>query len=186
LGQDLRTLAIDGSGRVWVGTDQALAVLDRRGHLLAQWFAGTLDGLTGSILDIAVVGAGPKTLPAPKAARLWEVTGRFVTYKSHAPLFGASLTLCSSGAANCAGDSGAKRVTTDKLGAFRFSAIPEGEFWIRVQPPRGTSDCESPFTVTDKSLVPAHDCHENPGASGVCDLGTITTCFPFEMPPPHH
>jgi len=188
LGQDFRKLAIDGSGRIWVGTDQALAVLDHRGHLLMQWSAGTLDGLTGSIIDIAVTGGGPQKLPAAKAARLWDVKGRFVTYKRSSSLAGATLTLCAPGAANCATDSRAKHTTTDAQGTFRFSATPEGEFWIHVQAPPGTDDCETPFTVMDKSLVPARDCHEVAGAPGVCDLGTIMTCLPFEMPPPppHH
>jgi hypothetical protein len=185
MGQDLRKLVIDDAGRIWVGTDQAFAVLDRRGHLLAQWPAGTLDGLTGSILDMVVVGAGPKALPASNAARTWNVKGQFVTYKSHSPLSGAALALCSPGASDCVGDSSAKRTTTDARGSFQFAAIPNGEFWIRVKPPAGIQDCESPFTVNDKSLVPARDCHELPGTPGVCDLGTITTCFPFEMPPSH-
>ncbi len=153
-----------------------------------QWPAGTLDGLTGSIIDIAVTGGGPQTLPAPKAARTWDVKGQFVTYKRHSPLAGATLGLCSPGASRCVGDSRAKHTTTDAQGAFRFPATPEGEFWIHVEPAPGTSDCASPFTLVNKSLVPARDCHEVAGAPGVCDLGTITTCLPFEMPPPppHH
>ncbi|HRI70984.1 MAG TPA: hypothetical protein PK156_42415 [Polyangium sp.] len=52
-------------------------------------------------------------------------------------------------------------------------------------PAGGNSDCFTPLTGTNDSLVPTRDCHEKPEAPGVCDLGTIATCLPFEMPPPH-
>ena len=185
VGQDIRALTFDGMGRLWVGTDQALAVVDHRGHLLAQWAAGTLDGLTGSILDIAVVGTGPVALPKAKPARKWEVKGKFVTYKRRAPLAGATLLLCTSGASSCVSDPRAKRFTTDGLGQFHFADVPDGEFRLSVTPPAGTDDCNTPFTRTDNSLVPTRDCHEAAGSPGICDLGTITTCLPFEMPPPH-
>jgi hypothetical protein len=186
LGHDIRTLTFDGAGRVWVGTNQALAVVDRKGHLLGQWSAGTLDGLTGGILDIAVVGAGPATLPKPKIGRTWEITGKFVTYKTRTALVGASLAMCSSGSFACANDPHAKRFTTDAQGGFRFSAVPEGEYWIEMQPPQGLTDCVTPFTLTNTWVAPAQHCREKPEAPGVCDLGTIQTCLPFEMPPPHH
>lgn len=184
MGHHIRVLEFDGSGRIWVGTDQAIAVLDRRGHMLMQWPAGTLDGLTGSVLDLAVVGAGPVHLPSPKPGRLWNVTGRFVTYKSRSPLSGATIFLCSWGMSHCANAPGIKRATTDAQGVFRLSGVPEGQFWLEVQPSAGTKDCESPFTETGESLLPARDCHEAPGAPGVCDLGPRRTCLPFEMPPP--
>lgn len=184
-GQDLRTLTIDDADRIWVGTDQSLAVFDRRGRVLMQWTSGTLDGLTGSLLDIAVVGTGPATLPSPKAARQWSVTGQFVTYKGHKPLAGATLALCSFGNSHCTRDGLTKGITLDAQGKFRLNAVPEGQFWIDVVPLVGTDDCETPFTVTGTSLLPAHDCHEAAGSPGVCDLGTLTTCLPFEMPPPH-
>lgn len=186
-GQDIRTLVFDGLGRIWAGTDEALAVLDSRGHLLMQWPAGSLDGFAGSILDVAVVGAGPAVLPARRARRDWTVTGRFVTYKSRKPLSGATISLCSSGTSDCASALHAKRNTTNAQGEFRFLGISEGEFWIHVDPPVDTQECATPFIVTGASLVPARDCQEAAGALEVCDMGTMTTCLPFEMPPrpPH-
>lgn len=185
-GKTIRALAFDTSGRLWVGTERALTVLDRRGHILKEWAAGTLPGLNGRILGLAIVGAGPATLPEPRAGKTWEVKGQFVAYKNSKVLAGAIITLCSSGTSECAGNSGAPRVTTDAQGGFRFSSVPEGEFWLDVQPPPKDPDCATPFTVTDKSLVPRRDCQEKPGAPGVCDLGKLATCLPFEMPLPPH
>jgi len=186
LGKNIRALVFDASGRLWVGTEQALTVLDRRGHILKEWTAGTLPGLNGSIMDLAIVGAGPTKLPEPQAAKTWEITGRFEAYRSSKPLAGATITLCPPGIRECANSPGAKRITTDANGGFRFSGVAEGEFWLDVQAPPNTSDCQTPFTLMDKYLVPKRDCRENAAAPGVCDLGSILTCLPFEMPPPRH
>lgn len=183
-GRNIRALAFDGSGRLWVGTDQALAVLDRRGHLLTQWPAGTLEGLTAGVLDITVVGAGPATLPTPKVGKKWEIKGKFVSYKRSTPLAGATIIFCGTGAFACAHDPDAKRMTADARGGFRFPAVPDGEFRIEVEPPAGFSDCASPFTLHSDWVSPARDCHESSDAPGICDLGTLRTCLPFEMPPP--
>lgn len=185
LGKNILTLAFDTSGRLWVGTEQALSVLDRRGHIIKEWSTGTLLGLNGSIMDLAIVAGGPTKLPEPRAAKLWEIKGQFVAYRSSKAIGGATITLCPPGTRECATSPGAKRVTTDDQGGFRFSDVPEGEFWLDVQPPPQNADCKTPFTVTDTSLVPRRDCRENPAAPGVCDLGTIRTCLPFEMPPRH-
>lgn len=184
LGQDIRTLAFDGAGRLWAGSDKALAVFDQRGHLLVQWPMGTLDGLTGQVLDIAVVSGGPETLPKPQARRSWEVTGTFVTYKQSKPLAGAKLTICSTAASNCANDPDAKKTTTDANGGFRFPGVVDGEFRIQVEPPPGTDECKTPFHLTASWLYPQRDCHDTPENPGKCDMGTIKTCLPFEMPPP--
>lgn len=183
LGKNIRALAFDTSGRLWVGTEQALTVLDRRGRMLKEWTAGTLPGLNGSIMGLAIVGAGPAILPEPRAGKTWEVKGQFVAYKNSKVLPGATITLCSSGTSECGTSPGLQQVTTDAQGIFRFSNVPEGEFWIHVQPPPKHPDCATPFTVTDRSLVPHRDCQEKPEAPGVCDLGKLPTCLPFEMPP---
>ena len=76
-----------------MASDAALAVLGSDGRLLAQWSSGSLPGLTGRILAIAVVG--PERLPAAQAGRSWEVVRRLETYKSGAPLAGLAIELCS-------------------------------------------------------------------------------------------
>lgn len=184
LGQDIRTLAFDGAGRLWAGSDKALAVFDQRGHLLKQWPMGTLDGLTGDVLDIAVVASGPDTLPKLEEGRRWDVTGKFVTYKQSKPLAGAALVMCSSASSDCTIDPDVKRTTTDVQGSFRFSGVVDGQFRIQVQPVPDTDDCKTPFNLKNVWLHPARDCHDAPGSPGKCDMGTITTCLPFEMPPP--
>ncbi|MBK9263188.1 MAG: carboxypeptidase regulatory-like domain-containing protein [Polyangiaceae bacterium] len=137
-----------------------------------------------SVTASAALDAGPSPPPSQTTARLWEITGKFVTYKTGKPLAGATISLCASGTLNCSKNPRAKRVTTDAAGAFRLPSVPEGKFWMVVDAPPGTSDCESPFTETGDLVVLARDCHEAPGAPGVCDFGTLETCHPFEMPPP--
>lgn len=183
-GNVIRALQFDGSGRLWAGSDKALAVFDHRGHLLMQWPLGTMDGLTGRVLDIAVVAGGPATLPKPKEGRRWDVSGTFVTYKQSKPLAWATLALCSSGGSDCAKDPDAKQTTTDAQGNFRFSGVMDGEFRIEITPPSDIEDCRTPFHVTTSWLFPRRDCHDVPGSPEKCDLGTRTTCLPFEMPPP--
>lgn len=132
----------------------------------------------------AALDAGPSPLPPQETAPHWDVVGRFVTYKTGKPLAGATISLCTSGTLSCSNNPRAKRVTTDAAGAFRLLAVPEGQFWMNVDAPPGMSDCETPFTETSEPVDLAHDCHEAPGAPGVCDLGTLETCYPFELPPP--
>jgi len=85
----------------------------------------------------------------------------------------------------CAGGTSvALQATTQADGSFRFGGVPEGEMHILVRPPVGLSDCAAPFTVVGHVFAPARDCVVRPDRPGVCDLGVLTQCLPFEMPPP--
>jgi len=182
-GRDIRHLAIDDAGRIWAGTEYALAVLDRKGRIVAQWTAGTLEGFTGEVQKIVVIGAGPARLPAPVPSRRWDVVGRLRLHKNSKPLAGASLELCPS-SGGCAGAPYRKAAVTNDDGSFRFEGVLDGHFFIGVRPPPGVQDCETPFTVTGHFFTPARDCRQGTGAPGTCDLGDIEQCLPFEMPPP--
>jgi hypothetical protein len=181
-----RTVVVDGAGRTWVGTSSALTVLDRAGRTLSRWTSGTLDGMTGAVARIAVTGAGPRILPVPKKARTWSVVGRFQTAKRRRPLANATLELCADHAPGrgCPGSSLVWRGKTAANGSFRFDAASDGDYWIEVKPPPDEEDCDSLFHPTGHPLRPARDCKEDPGAPGVCDLGVLTDCHPWEMPPP--
>lgn len=182
----IHDIAIDQSGRVWVATDFRLSVLDRAGRVIAEWAPGTLEGLVGDSWRVAVAGAGPSNLPAPKAARSFDIIGRMVTYKSDSPLAGADLELCPDPdeERGCAGASFVKRATAQADGSFRFNDVPDGDFTIHVRPPPGMSDCDGIFRLKGKLVSPASDCKAVPAGGRVCDLGTLTQCLPFEMPPP--
>jgi hypothetical protein len=185
-GSRVHALAIDHAGRVWAATDHALAVLDRSGRIVAEWTPGTLEGLSGRISGIAVAGAGPERLPAPQPARTWTIVGRLKTYKSGSALANAALELCSAPVPEddrCAPGSYTSTTTSDADGSFRFIDVPEGDFWISVRPPGGTSDCDGVFRVTGHAVAPARDCRADPKAPRRCDLGVLTQCTPFELPP---
>jgi hypothetical protein len=182
-GRAIHDLAIDRSGRVWVATDHSLAVLDRNGRLLNEWLPGTLDGFGGEALRIVVIGAGPALLPIAQPARTWDIVGRLQVYKSGDPLANAELELCS-GSGGCAGAAFALRTKSGPDGSFRFPGVPEGELRLHVRPPASEEGCDGIFNVMGDTIVPSRDCQAAPGAPGVCDLGTVKQCFPFEMPPP--
>ncbi|MBK9756390.1 MAG: carboxypeptidase regulatory-like domain-containing protein [Nannocystis sp.] len=186
-GSRIDEFTVDAAGRSWVASDLGLAVLGSDGRLLAQWSSGSLPGLTGRIVAIAVAGRGPERLPAAQVGRSWEVVGRLETYKSGAPLAGLAIELCSARGRDgrCAGGTSvALRATTRADGSFRFAGVPEGEMHILVRPPEGLADCDTPFTVVGHVFAPARDCVARPDRPGVCDLGVLTQCLPFEMPPP--
>jgi len=176
-------LAVDGAGRVWLATDVALAVVDGDGRKLAEWTAGTLPGLSGRVIQVAVIGAGPTRLPAPQPARTWEVVGKLQTYRDKNPLAAAAVELCPWPATrSCPPGPFTRTATTAADGSFRFADVPLGDFSIVVRPPAGLEGCRSPFTAGSHSLAPVTDC---PADQGRCDLGTLVHCLPFEMPPPH-
>lgn len=186
-GRYVHALAVDGAGRVWIATEEALAVVDGSGRILAEWTAGTLDGLTGRIRAVAVVGAGPRQLPAAKPARTWEIVGRLETHKRGKPLASTAVELCGALAAEnqCARTSFLRATRTAADGSFRFVDVPEGELHLVVHPPADVEDCEGIFHVSGQTIAPARDCHGTASAPQRCDLGTLTECLPFEMPPPH-
>lgn len=182
---DIRELEVDRSGRIWVSTDHVLAVLDRRGRRLAEWAPGTLPGFTGELGRVAVRGAGPARLPAPGPAPSWDLGGRMQTSKSHAPLANAELELCPLPDAQrgCTGASFVRTARTRGDGSFRLADVPPGLFRIHVRPPADNKDCGGVFRVSGHTVRPGHDCKASPGDPRLCDLGVLTECFPFEMPP---
>jgi len=186
-GSLVHTLAVDGSARAWLATEEALAVVDGTGRILAEWTAGTLEGLTGRIRAVVVVGAGPPRLPAAKPARKWEIVGRMETHRGSNPLAGAAIELCGAlaGEDRCAPTSFRLATTTGTDGSFRFVGVPEGELHLVVHPPEDMEDCQSIFSESGHTIAPARDCPGTTSAPLRCDLGTLTECLPFEMPPPH-
>lgn len=185
-GSHVHALAVDGSGRVWLATEEALAVVDDGGRVQMEWTAGRLEGLTGRVRAVVVAGAGPRRLPAARPARTWEIVGRMKTHRQGQPLAHAAVELCGSLAApdRCAPTSSAQATTTAADGSFRFVDVPEGELHLVVHPPADVEDCQGIFSVSGHVLTPARDCHGSAAAPLRCDLGTLTECLPFELPPP--
>lgn len=185
-GSHVHALAVDGSARTWLATEGALAVVDASGRVLAEWTTGTLPGLTGRIRAIEVVGAGPRRLPGAEPARTWELVGRMQTHRQSAPLAGATVELCSAlvDVDRCATTGFFQATTTAGDGSFRFIGVPEGELHLVVRPPAGLEDCEGVFSESGHTIMPARDCQGSASAPQRCDLGLLSECLPFEMPPP--
>ncbi len=137
-------------------------MIDGDGRKLAEWTLGTLPGLAGSVEQIAVVGAGPSRLPAPRKPHTWEVVGRLTT---------------SQGQGRAAGErrdravpvAGPRRpLPAGPVRPARRRARPDGLFrlprWRTATSrswcgrPRALEDCDGPFTVNSHWLAPVTDC----------------------------
>ncbi|MFZ6185933.1 carboxypeptidase-like regulatory domain-containing protein [Nannocystis pusilla] len=183
-GSRIAEMTVDGAGRVWLATDVGLGVVGGDGRKLAEWPFGSLPGLSGRVTQIAVIDAGPSRLPSGRPGKTWEVVGRLKTFKQARPLAGAEVELCPSPAGDdrCPAGPSTRSATAAVDGSFRFADVPLGDYSIVVRPPAGQEECTSPFTVHGHWLKPAVDC---PADAPRCDLGELTSCRPFEMPPPH-
>lgn len=181
-GLSISDVALDDSGRAWVGTDYGLFVFDATGRLAARWEPGQLAGLTGYVDSIAIVGAGPSSLPARGDAQTWTVIGRAEVSKTGRALAGAEVTLCNRGAPDeeCSGGVFLRRATTGPDGTFRLSDVPVGDFRLLFAPPPQTDGCDGIFHPERWRVQTARAC-----SGPQCDLGTFQACPPFEMPPPH-
>lgn len=189
VGGAIDVFTVDAGGRSWVSSDRGLAVIDLQGRVVAQWETGGLPGLTGAVVGLAVVGTGPGRLPAGQAGRRFEVVGRLTTYKRDLPLANVAIELCSAHGreGSCADEPGTPvRVLarTGADGSFRFAGVPEGQLYLLVRLPEDQAECETPYNVVGGMVHVARDCAAAT-APGVCDLGMISQCMPFEMPPPH-
>ena len=111
-----------------------------------------------------------------------QLTGQAVPLRT---LAGLEIELCSSPGPgdSCAGapfTPTSLKARTGADGSFRFVGVPDGQMHLLVRPPEAVEDCHTPFTLVGKIFTAGRDCPPGPGP---CDLGTITQCLPFEMPP---
>ncbi|MEZ4369149.1 MAG: hypothetical protein R2939_23120 [Kofleriaceae bacterium] len=132
----LDVLAVDGNGRVWLGTDHGLAVIDAAGKLLQQYRPGTLPGVTGKVSVVAVIGGGP-ALPAPSTAVTGNVVGKVL--RDGQPVVGAAIELCASPSTMfrktpCGDATLARAATTGKDGTFRLTDVPVGKHGFAIKP----------------------------------------------------
>jgi ligand-binding sensor domain-containing protein len=131
----VRSLAVDGQGRVWAGTDYGLDVFD--GTAWKTYFMHNSDLLDNSVYGIAILGNGPK-LPDPKEKKPGTVTG--IIENGTDPVKGTQVELCGEaigilfrGATPCEGQAYSQLATTDDKGMFTFKDVPVGRYTIVVQ-----------------------------------------------------
>jgi hypothetical protein len=130
------SLALDDAGRIWLATDNGLAVIDASGKLARQWEPGTLPGLEGAVTRLVVLGAGPTDLPAVGAAETGTVVGKVT--KDGSPITSAKVEICASPSmiitTTPCGEAPFKKDTqTDATGKFTLTEVPIGSYGFAIQ-----------------------------------------------------
>jgi hypothetical protein len=141
LGGDSDELTVDSAGRVWIARNNALAVLDAKPAKkpLAVFTQGTFPKIDASIVQMAIVGAGPSTLPLAGPVRKGTLRGRIIDGEKR-PLPGARVAVCPSpetfmfsGTTPCAKDSIKSVVTADDNGIYEATDLPAGPYRVSVE-----------------------------------------------------
>jgi hypothetical protein len=133
-----KQVAIDGSNRIWLGTDHGLVVVDKKGKALEHWPPATLEGVPGEVTHIAVAGSGPTKLPKPTEPATGTVKGKVL--KAGAPAAGADLELCSSPSmlfktTPCEDGPFKKTTKTSASGEFTLPDVPIASYGFAVKAP---------------------------------------------------
>ena len=132
---NVRAVAADDSGRVWVASALGVAVLGP-GDAKTEWPGGSVPELVGEVEDILVVGSGPAKLPASGPVRKGGLTGKVL--QDGSPLAGAEVELCPSPSmmfsSSPCGDAPLKFIgAADDRGVWTFSDVPLGTYGIAVR-----------------------------------------------------
>jgi hypothetical protein len=126
--------AVDDSGRIWVGTEADLYVIERGGAAIHRYQQGSVRELS-AIDGIVVEAGGPKLPPAP-AVKVGEIRGRFK--RNGVDLGGASVQVCTSPAmmfheSPCEDEPWSQLVTASPNGSFLFTDVPLGVYGFAVR-----------------------------------------------------
>lgn len=128
--------AIDGSGRVWISTDNGLLVLNNDASLGRFYPAGTLPGADGKI-EAAVVTAGGPQLPDAQAAAEGNVTGQVI--RGGKPVANVAVELCATPLTMfrktpCGDAPLIRTATTGADGNFMLTNVPVGSYGFAIKP----------------------------------------------------
>lgn len=135
LSQGVRSLAVDGAGRVWAGGEIGATVLGP-GDAKLEWPSGAVPELSGEVVGIAIAGTGPAELPTGGPIKTGGLTGKVL--RGGSPVANASIELCPSPGmlftkTPCS-DSAVKFAgKTDEQGVWRFEGVPLGAYGIAIK-----------------------------------------------------
>ena len=132
--QRVLALAVDGRGRVWVGSEASVAVLGPEDEK-TEWMSGSVPELVGMVENILVVGAGPK-LPEVGEVVTGGLKGQVIAQGT--PAAGIAVELCAAPSmmfetSPCADASKRFEATTDAEGRFAVSDVPLGVYGVAVK-----------------------------------------------------
>jgi sugar lactone lactonase YvrE len=135
----INALASDSQGRVWVGTQWGLNVLD--GDQWSVYQMGNSDILDNNVQQLTVTGEGP-ALPETADKQGGSIIGVLVNGRDPAPNLQVELCTQSVGGVfygdtPCAGQSGQMLVTTNDKGEFTFENVPVGRYDMTFETPDG-------------------------------------------------
>lgn len=160
--QHVLALAVDGRGRVWVGSDTSVAVLGP-GDDKTEWMSGSVPELVGAVESILVLGAGP-TLPEVGEVQTGGLKGQVMVEGKPVP--GIAVELCPSPSmmfesSPCADAPKRFEATTDPEGRFEVMDVPLGVYGVAVQTdgkwkitrPTGSAATMKPDAVVDLGQV---------------------------------
>lgn len=163
----VKSLVVDKTGRVWVGTEWGLAVFD--GGNWQTYHMSDSPLLDDEIFSLAVEGGGPK-LPAKQPKAPGSLTGRIVTNGD--PIAGRSVQACVefvgsiyAGDTPCEDQAFFRTVKTGSDGTFTFTDLPVSKYaltfqnkdgkWMRLTDGYKVGDKES--TVTENGTTDLGD-----------------------------
>lgn len=133
--EGIRALAVDGAGRVWVGSEIGVAILGP-GDTKLEWSSGAIPELAGEIVGVAVVGAGPTELPAAGPVRTGGLKGKLL--RDGQPAANVEVELCPSPAmmfskSPCADSSVQFAGKTNDQGEWQFEKVPLGAYGLAIK-----------------------------------------------------
>lgn len=137
---NIHALATDAAGRIWVGTEWGLNVLD--GETWSSYTMANSDLLDNAVHFVGVLGDGVTTLPATVEKDPGSVVG--IIEISREPVPDAQVELCAGtvgsifyGDSPCADIPGSMLTTTDENGQFTFENVPVGRYNLTINGPDG-------------------------------------------------
>lgn len=135
MSEGVRALAVDASGRVWVGGEIGVTILGP-GDARVEWPSGAVPELSGEVVGIAVVGAGPAELPQTGPVKKGGLKGKLL--RGGQPVAGVDVELCPSPGmlftkSPCADSSVKFAGKTNADGEWQFDEVPLGAYGIAIK-----------------------------------------------------
>lgn len=135
MSEGVRALAVDASGRVWVGSEIGVTILGP-GDAKVEWPSGAVAALSGEVVGVAVAGAGPAELPTTGPVATGGLKGKLL--RGGQPVPGIEVELCSSpdmmfSRTPCADSRVKFSGKTDANGEWQFDKVPLGAYGIALK-----------------------------------------------------